>query len=163
MAFLQPDPEHPVVLENDSRWRKFLRIRNYGSMEITYSVYGGQRDLYLASSRDDMVLPGIAGENMEGSAVLQEDGRVWIRFVLARPHDGGTVEGIPIRFFYSPDKNTVEELHVESFTGSDNVVYTLDYTNQDALSDGAVVYEIIRTFEAFLESNEIRVGYDFGR
>lgn len=149
---IQPDPEHPITSKSDE-----LLIENYDAARITYNIVDeSSPQLYLALVWSNLFLPGLPNENIEGSAVLTDDSLLKIYFVVERPHEGGTVEGVRIGYFYDTVNDSVKDISVEKFLGSDGVLYTIDYTEQNALEDGRLLGKIVGTFEEYMKVNNVK-------
>lgn len=145
-AAVQPDSAHPVVWSQN-----VLVIENYDAQYISYQT--DSRQLYLALSKENALLAGLPNEAVEGGASHTADDTLEIGFTAERPHDGGTLEGVRIHFTYDMAGDSVSDIRVEDFTGTDGTVYTIDYTEQAALADGRLLSEVVRTFEEYHASN----------
>ncbi len=149
---IQPDPEHPITTKSDE-----LFIANYDAARIAYNiVIESSPQLYLALASSNLFLHGLPNENIEGSAVLTEDSQLKIYFVVERPHEGGTVDGVRIGYFYDTVNDSVNDISVEKFLGSDGILYTIDYTEQNALEDGRLLGKIVGTFEEYMKANNVQ-------
>lgn len=149
---IQPDPEHPIADEDSSF--QYMAIENYDAAHILYS----SRDLYVALNSTNSFLPGLANESIEGGGHFTGDGfsgttLLEVGFTVERPHDGGTLEGVRISFTYDTVNESVSGLEVQDFLGTDGVLYTIDYTEENALECGRLLYKIVDTFEQYIELN----------
>ena len=152
MKPIQPDPEHPITPKSDE-----LLIENYDAARIAYNIaIESSPQLYLALVSSNLFLSGLPNENIEGSAVLTEESLLKIHFVVERPHEGGTIDGVRIGYLYDTVNDSVNDISVEEFLGSDGVLYTIDYTKQNALEDGRLLSKIVGTFEEYMKVNNVK-------
>lgn len=148
---IQPDPEHPVTREDYE-----LLIADYDTEYMAYNMADRfNRQLYLVLGPSNRFLPGLPDETIEGGANLTSDGLLSVHLTVDRPHDGGTVDGVLIDFFYDPASNAVSDLSVEAFTNEDGTVYTIDYTVENALEDGRLLSKVVGTFEEYIRLNDV--------
>lgn len=151
---IQPDPEHPVTREDYE-----LFIANYDTEYMAYNmVVRYDPQLYLALGLSNVFLPGLPNESIEGSADIRNDdlSLLKVHLTVDRPHDGGTVDGVLIDFFYNSSNDSVSDLSVEAFTSEEDIVYTIDYTEENALEDGRLLSKVVSTFEEYIQLNDIK-------